>query len=317
MTEKEKSPKELTSAHASPRQSPGALSSRVQLYFGDASAAEARVYAELDGIGDGPPLQLTGSVSGPRCEYARTLKASVPLNELPSRSGLLAEAIVPDPCFWTSDLPFLYDARLELRQGGKVVGSDAQSLGIRPLGVRGRRVVFDGRVWVLRAVARSRVRETELAVWRSAATAMFVDDPSEELCREASRLGVLLVAQFSGDSAPLLEKLDRLARWPAVLMAVLPSDISTSTDLRAVARNLLLAAHFCDMPAKSPPAWAHAAVCEAVDINQVVRLATGCPLPVIVLRPAASQATVRHARAECDLLQRELASRGDFAGYIV
>ena len=37
-------------------------------------------------------------------------------------ASLLAEAIVPEPCFWTPEMPHLYQAEVQLRRGGRRAG---------------------------------------------------------------------------------------------------------------------------------------------------------------------------------------------------
>jgi hypothetical protein len=80
----------------------------LELFFGEATDAEARVYARLpyDGPLDG--WRLTGTLTGPECRFAQTLPATFEFHDLGPGQDLLAEAIVTEPCFWTPDLPFLY-----------------------------------------------------------------------------------------------------------------------------------------------------------------------------------------------------------------
>ena len=67
-------------------------------------------------------------------------------------NDIVAEAIAPDPCFWTPELPFLYGEEIVVSRGSEVVAKIERSLGIRRLGVRERSLLFDGKRFVLRAV---------------------------------------------------------------------------------------------------------------------------------------------------------------------
>jgi hypothetical protein len=74
---------------------------------------------------------MRGTLRGPFCERARTLPAEILFRDLgPAQSGL-AEAIVPDPCMWTPDLPHVYHADIEAWQGDRLVGEYHGSIGLR------------------------------------------------------------------------------------------------------------------------------------------------------------------------------------------
>lgn len=277
---------------------------KLHVFFGAASQAEARIYARLSVANTGH-LRLQGRVTGPVCHYSHTLSASVALVDRGPGPALLAEAILPDPCFWTPELPMLYRVDVELTEGGRIIAATQRTLGIRPLGVAGRRLVFEARAWVLRGVCRTLVPDAALEEWRAAGAALFADDPDDALLAEASRLGILVVAKVS---AP--QDASRLARWPAAAVAVVAADPGDCP-------NLLAAEHFGPGLWPSPAAWARAVVLEASDVDDIVQRARSCSLPVLVHRPLGAAADLASARAACDVLQRELAGRGDFAGYLV
>ena len=66
-------------------------------------------------------LQLTGTLAGPSCLYAKTLQATFSLVDRGPGESLLAEAIVPEPCFWTPEMPQLYQADVQLRRRGEIL----------------------------------------------------------------------------------------------------------------------------------------------------------------------------------------------------
>ena len=109
---------------------------QLELFFGDASDAVARVYARLPCDETTTGSQLTGELIGPECRFAQTLSARIPFQDRGPGESLLAEAVVPDPCFWTPELPMLYKARIE-RKGPEVVGQGA--------GIEKHEVVVTGR----------------------------------------------------------------------------------------------------------------------------------------------------------------------------
>ncbi len=287
-----------------------------EIFFGDANNATARVYALVSG--QPPDCVLTGRLVGPTCEYSHTLAATIPFVARPGDvSSLLGEAVVPDPCFWSGEMPFLYQAQLELRLADEVVASETRPFGIRPLGALRRRLVFEGRTWVPRAVQSQELPASPLAAWREADLAMYVAEPSDEFCVEASRLGVVLIVELEGDAASLPNELQRLAKWPAVAIAVLTGDGHLDRSIRRFAPNLLLAAcaHLGE-PALVPD-WADLIVCDDTSAEQLATRTQSLTRPVLALRSAGWRDGLPDARRECDRLQRDLAGRGEFAGYVV
>jgi hypothetical protein len=296
---------------------------RLEVFFGDANNAAARVYARLASAGLPAACTLTGSVVGPTCEQSHTLTATIPFaarraaviaDEMPP---LLAEAIVPDPCFWSGELPFLYQAKLELRHGNELLANEQRPFGIRPLGALRRRLIFDGRPWVPRAVQAGELPEAPLVDWREADLAMYVEKPTEELCSNASRLGVVLIVEAWGDATSLIEQVQWLAKWPAVCIAVLRSERPLDRPIRWSCPNLLLAAHCGVGDAVSVPDWADLIVCEDASADELAVRTQGVAKPVLALRHAGWRDQPSDARRECDHLQRDLAGRGEFAGYVV
>jgi len=265
--------------------------------------------------------ELGGSLYGPFCDRARTLPARVPLVDLrgddPRAGGLLASASVPDPCFWSPKLPFWYRATIELRRGGKVLAESQRLFGIRPLAARGRDLMLAGRRLVVRGAAAERVESHDLDGWYDATAAMLVDEPGDERCEAASRRGVLLVARLR-ESAGMETRLLRLARWPAVGIVVLPTGVTLAEGACRRVPNLLLAEEpIAGQPPRLSP-WAQLAVVQAANLEHGTAGKLG--VPVFAVRssePGEKYATPADARTACDRLQRDLASQGDFAGYIV
>lgn len=294
----------------------------LQLFFGDASHALARIYARLPRAGLPAHCVLTGRVSGPTCEYARTLPATVSFVK-PGRVAaagaetLVIEAILPDPCFWSQETPFVYRAELELKSGGQSIASAERLFGIRPLGARGRNLVSEGRRWVPRAADCLELPERSLAAWRAADLALLVSHPGDALCAEAMRLGAVLIADLTADEEELPKALRRLARWSAVTMALIAAGTTLAADIRAGVRNLLLAERRDAASATPPGSWADLVICEAASTAELVRLAGGLTIPALAWRAAGWSDDLAAARRQCDVLQRDLAGSADWAGYIV
>jgi hypothetical protein len=297
---------------------------RLEIFFGDASNALARVYARLPAADAPPSCRLSGRIAGPTCAYSRTLQAAVPLSAQsaePDGEWLLAEAIVPDPCFWTSELPLLYQVHVELRQAGELLESAERPLGIRPLAARRGRFVWEGRPWVARGASAAALPAAPPADWRSADLMMCVEAPSDELCSEASRLGCVLAAELSGSDVEIIAEARRLARWPAVAMLLLDSGAPLDASVRQAARNLPLG-RLQSVQGGADADGADFIVCESPSAGDILACAAGLssldrPRPIVARRNAIWRDSLADARRACDALQRELAGRGDFAGYLV
>ena len=136
--------------------------------------------------------------------------------------------------------------------------------------------------------------------------------PRNALCEQASRVGVLLVAELDTFDP---REIRRLSRWPAVGMVILPR--RSRVELGGLRHNLLLAERFDVGEAISPAPWAQAVVCEVSDPDEFSIHTASCPIAVIAFRPAEGLDGVADGRARCDRVQRDLAGRGDLAGYIV
>jgi hypothetical protein len=314
-------------------------SSGVQLYFSQATETGCRVHAVWNTTPDSAAGEPQALLYGPESPYAATLRARHPIARRPGAADKPAEAWIAEPCFWTPTAPYVY--RYEFRfppPAGPVTGL----FGIRRLSVQGDHLVFDHKHWVLRgakAEARDEIEMSEitlghsargegsgslstagqrfsLAAWHETPLAAAVDHPPDRFCELASRLGVLLVARVAGDG-DLGAELRRLARWPAVGIAILaaaPSD----DDPRRHARNLLLSQSVSAEAAIEPAAWAQLLFCEVADAAGFARKVAGCRLPIVAVRPSEVGLSPVEARAACDRLQRDLAAEGlQMAGYLV
>ena len=286
----------------------------VQLYFAQATETGCRVIAVWDAAEAAAVPQAF--LYGPESPYATTLRARYPLVRRPGAADKPAEAWIAEPCFWTPAAPYVY--RYEVRFPPSVPAVTGM-FGIRRLAVQGDHLVFDRKHWVLRGAVASPVSQEQalpLAEWHEAPLAAAVDDPTDQLCELASRLGVLLVARVS-DSGDVGAELRRLARWPAVGIAILPAH-PKNDDLRRHARNLLLAQTISQTATVEAAAWAQLLLCEVGDSADFARKISACQLPTVAVRPDGDSRTPAEACAACDRLQRDLAAEGlQLAGYLV
>ena len=184
-------------------------SGQFEVFHGRADPALAHVYVRWTPAGQmsGPGLSLSGEVRGPISRLARTLPASVPLVNQPAAGTLLACASVPDPCFWMPGAPYLYTVRAEVRDSARVLAQAEQQLGVRVLGIAGRRFRLAGKGWMPRAVHRDLLRQQDqqdASLWREVGAVMIAHNPNDDLCQWASEQGILLFAEIDGDLKTIL-----------------------------------------------------------------------------------------------------------------
>ncbi len=264
----------------------------LELFFGGATPNRATVYARLRDVPAAQGMTLSGLIRGPHCLYSTTLPATIRLGDAGPGETLLARAMVPDPCYWSPELPFLYDVHVELKRDDEVLASIDRQFGLRNFGARGKFLYLNGKRWTVRGATTS--AEPDLSAWHDAPLAMYCPTPpTDALCQEASRVGVLLVVQAPHDADATAE-LRRLARHAAVALLV-------------------------HSPEHRDPAWQAAAPNIAFAASLDMAAAQNGPVldqPSIAFRPAQA-ASLEALRAASDQLQANLAPRGDFAGYIV
>jgi hypothetical protein len=112
------------------------VSGEIEITVGDVNDVEARVYArysasECDAVVETEPIILHGTLRGPYCETARTLPAVFMFRSVPTASASTAEALVPDPCAWSDELPHLYQADVVAQQGEQIVAEYHGTIGFR------------------------------------------------------------------------------------------------------------------------------------------------------------------------------------------
>jgi hypothetical protein len=257
-------------------------------------------------------VSLAGQIRGPRCLHAETLPNTSPLVDLGPGPTVLARALIPEPCFWSPDLPAIYDVTVNLLRGGDIVETQRREIGLRSLGVRSRSFALAGKRWILRGVQEQSTTASLPRAWHEANAAYICGRIEDEKLAEAAQWGALTVAEAQGAA-----DLRRLALHPGVGIALvcgaLPPDFKASLE----APNLLLAQPIDGPETPRFEPWARAVFVKADDAELVRRVAALTGLPIVAVRPLANPLPVNQARAACDVLQRDLAPLGQFAGYIV
>jgi len=288
----------------------------LDVFYGELTVHRALVYARLPRPSEGDGWSLAGTIRGPRCLHAQTLPAAGKFVDQGSGPSLLAQAVLPDPVCWTADLPAIYDVTVNLLRGGEVVATARRELGLRRLGPRDRDLVLDGKRWVLRGVNMKSTTARLPREWHEGLSALVVREPSEDQLAEASQWGALAVVDFNV-TADAATQLRPLVRYPAVAIAVIHGQLPADFAKAQHCPNLLLASHLVLAEPPTIPNWADLAVVQADDIDQFASTVRSLSVPIIAQRRLPAPLPLDEARAACDRLQRDLATAGQFAGYMV
>ncbi len=304
------------------------LDDQIDVFFGDANPAEARVYVRVrpgDALAaaDLAALEIEAHVAGPECRFAKTLPARVAMIDRGPGETRLLEAVVPDPSFWTPDLPMLYNVTVTCRLGERSQ-TFQRMLGIRRFGAKGRSLYLDGERWAPRG-AWMRVRtEVELKEALECGAVLCGPQTNSLICEEASRLGVPLfvfVARFN-----LVAELHRLVEWPAVFAVFLAWNATLDESVLRAPRNFLLGCYTPDTGPVTLPDWAQIVLCPLERLKRMPehsRASETADTPFIVTRETPvhelpqAPSVIAAARRACDQLQFDAAEFGDFAGFIV
>ena len=287
----------------------------LDVFFGELSVHRASIYARLPRPVDDEGLKITGLVRGPRSRRAQTLPVTARFVDLGGGPTLLARAVMPEPNFWSPDAPSIYDVTISLEQHGNTLATARRSVGLRALGIRDRRFVLEGKNWVLRGINASSTTTNLPGEWHATASAYIATYHVDRFV-EASEDGVWAVAELdaAGD-IPL--QLRQLALHPASTIALIRVPPGRQLKLTGIAPNLLLAQALPNLGPFTPQAWAQVIWAETIDMAALASLQAMCELPIIVSRKLTEPQPLQMARSACDELQRDLASIGQFAGYVV
>ena len=257
----------------------------MRIYCFDRTEGHAKVRLEIDGV---DRHSIEGRIRGPFCCYSRTLPCNQSI-----RGG---EARVVDPCYWTPRLPFLYEARLRYESEGSEQEVEFM-FGLRWCIVDGANLRLCGKRFVVRAVSAG--QDPDLGGLRDTSSCLLMTEYVPDVCEEASKVGVMVIA------APELDpgQLQHAQRCPAVHF---------SCGKTVVAPDVI-PLHRCG----NAPSVPSVCLTDEVDVlkNQPASaVSRRDQRPKFVLRQAV--ASPEELRRECDYLQRDVAKYGQFAGYL-
>jgi hypothetical protein len=123
----------------------------IEISVGDVNDVEAHVFARYVVAesacaqpAETETVKLRGTLSGPYSTQTRTLPAEIKFRDLgPQRSGL-AQAVVPDPCIWSAELPQFYRVDVEAVRNEQIVAEYHGHVGLKRAKPRRGGIAFPG-----------------------------------------------------------------------------------------------------------------------------------------------------------------------------
>jgi hypothetical protein len=250
--------------------------------------------------------EITCVVRGPYSDFSKTLTADSMI-KLAVTPGTV-EALIVEPCYWTPRLPFWYDLRLTLKFSDGSMREEVLPIGIERFYCDRRNFLLEGKRVVLRGLSIDAPTNEQLEAARKYETALMVKYATEEICQQASRLGIPLAVDLRGDDAATNTFLDW---YSAVTLVLLTTDQVDALRLRNVP-----VAIGVDAASDEPAVECDAYAIELLPGERPPQWTMRCERPVIAIRKNPETA-ISTARAGCDKLQAELAPEFDLAGYFV
>ena len=126
----------------------------LDVFYGEANNVQAHMYLRWSGNAVG---LRDVYLEGPFCQYANTLPVKLRFEEMESNdTSTLMKTVLPDPCCWTPELPFIYHVTADVA-GQEIV----RSVGLRTLGAAGRDLIYDGRRYVAVVLLESPTNSTQ------------------------------------------------------------------------------------------------------------------------------------------------------------
>jgi hypothetical protein len=204
----------------------------------------------------------------------------------------------------------LYDVEVELRGAKGRSSASVWPLGLRRVESRGGSLLVERRRTVLRGAALQSADEGLLRAARAAGAAIVLRHPQDAVLRQASEIGVDIVADMRGAAAHA----QALAWQPAVVLAIVDASQAANPWPGVAACQAVSAAEIL-APTLAP--WARVVAFELDPGERPPAWARDCGRPVVAIRRDQPYADMAAARAACDRLQAELAPEFDLAGYFV
>lgn len=257
---------------------------------------------------------LSGDIYGPVCKGSQTLPSRATIVDTSSQGALTASATVLDPTPWTPELPATYLATVHVSIDGDSPLTCNHQFGFKSLEIRNDSFYVNQRRFVPR-LAQLNLQGLDasdlLDIVKEEHLCLAVSHPAHDLLRLATEQGcwVVILLDGSEDPATVLS----WCKHPACFAVVLTTE--ASIQLLNPLQNQIGAYTMLGQqvsPGQDISDLVQFVTVEASELNVV----ESTKKPVVVTRND-NGVSIENGRRGCELIQRDTAMTGDFAGYAV
>jgi hypothetical protein len=268
---------------------------RIHITNGRLDPVEAEAWVDVYPEHLTTATEVRGRLMGPRCPYSSTVEVAYPLQEAPLGKERGQEAcrrlrgIIPEPCLWDPETPFLYEGPVELWQAGQLCDQVQIIHGLRRFNLGPQGLRWNGRPLTLRgAICSSCQPDDALRLRRAGGNLLFapVGAGNSVLWENADRLGFLVLGRVA-DRNGLAESLTlggHISCLGWVLTSPLVQDecLTAPLPLDLAADRRLIGIELLHKPTEPLPDWVQFVVCPEDLLSALIEIA----LPKILLKPA-------------------------------
>lgn len=289
----------------------------LDIFHGQLHPGSAEIYAQLSGRWDAAEAwqqgwRLVGEIDGPYADSAATLPARLALQDHGRGETLLAHVTLPDPCFWSPEVPLRYQVRVDLVHQGTPVWSSEQTVGLRQLGLEAGRIQLAHEPWTVIGGQPVPGVAGQLPTGMVAVVqASTLDVATSESIADGWMITLAPAGVIQSELLTLLRSCNSPANWCVVLQ-------DGALDVpRSVAPNLLRGQLFSADEPLLLADWAEIAFVQFSTADDFASRTADCPLPVVAVGEQPAHAGWDEIRQSCQGLLQQLSAYRQFAGYIV
>lgn len=182
--------------------------------------------------------ELRGQLRGPSCSYCNTIELAYPIRPqgwttTHPHSHPVSRVLIPEPCWWDTQSPFLYYGVVELWQGNRRLDILVDvPVGLRHLNTEGAHWYWNGQPLKLRGVRGTDISERTLGRLRDRLVNLMLiplENATPYFCDLADRKGMLILVEVcQGDDCNHIRLISR--RTCCVGFVVNADVLPTATD---------------------------------------------------------------------------------------
>jgi hypothetical protein len=164
-----------------------------------------------------PTAELRGRLTGPRCAYAATVEVAYPVK--PFLNRLKGRVVIPEPCLWEPQCPFLYQGNMELWDDGQLCHQVEIRRGLRRVLLTSSGLRVNGRPLFLRGCATAGCDQAQASLLRRRGYNLLIAsaEAPATLWELADRYGLLVLERMRELSDETLAQARREAGHPSCL----------------------------------------------------------------------------------------------------